>query len=110
MPYFMHQWQYKHESLKALIERPHDRSEVAARAIEAHGGKLHQFFLSFGDQDGIAIAEYPDHHCAAAAALTVGAEGALSHIKTTLLLTPEESVSAMKMAGSVKSGYSAPGD
>ena len=108
MSFYMFQFSYKDTALKVLVDHPQDRSEAAARVIEAHGGKLHSFFFAFGDYDGVAISEFPDNESVTAAVLTVAASGAVASIKTTVLITPEEAVGAMRRAGSVESGYAAP--
>ncbi len=108
MSFYMFQWRYKEAALKAMVQHPQDRSEAARAAIEAYGGKLHQFFFAFGDFDGVAISEFPDNESATAAALTIGAGGAASAIKTTVLISTEEAVRAMERAGTVRSGYTPP--
>ena len=51
-----------------------------------------------GDHDIVLTVEMPDNTKAAAMALAVGAGGAVSDYKTTVLLTPEEAVQAMSDA------------
>lgn len=108
MPYYMLQASYKDEQIKALTQNPQDRSVQASALIEAHGGKLREFFFAFGDYDVVAISEFPDNESAAAAALTVASSGAFSDIKTTALLSADEAKRAMKKAGSTKSGFKTP--
>jgi uncharacterized protein with GYD domain len=108
MSFYMFQWRYKEAALKAMVQHPQDRSEAARKAIEAYGGKLHHFFFAFGDFDGVAISEFPDAESATASALTIGAGGAASAIKTTVLISAEEAVRAMEKAGTIRSGYTPP--
>ncbi len=98
MPYYMIQASYKETAAQALIARPHDRSEVVKKMVESLGGKLHAFFLAFGDYDIVAIVEAPGNDSAVAAGLATVAGGALSKYRTTVLITPKEAVSAMKKA------------
>ena len=56
----------------------------------------------------MVISEFPSNVDAAAVALTVGASGAFSKMHTTVLITVEESVEAMKKANKVAGDYSAP--
>ncbi len=108
MSFYMFQWRYKEAALKAMVRHPQDRSEAARKAIEAYGGKLHHFFFSFGEYDGVAISEFPDTESATASALTIGAGGAASAIKTTVLISTKEAMGAMEKAGTVQSGYAPP--
>jgi uncharacterized protein with GYD domain len=98
MPYYLIQASYKESAAKALIARPHDRSAVVKKMLESLGGKLHSFFLAFGDYDVVAIVEAPDNASAVAAGLATVSGGAISKYKTTVLISPQEAVSAMKKA------------
>lgn len=109
MPYYMTQWTYKDPVFKALLKEPQDRSEVVSKAIEAFGGKLHQFFFAYGEYDGVVICEFADNETAAAFLMTVGAGGAVSSLRTTILMTSEEAVRAMSRARDAASAYKPPG-
>ena len=67
--------------------------------IEGMGGKLESFYYAFGEYDVVAIAEMPDNVSMAALSMTIGAGGNLSSFKTTVLLTMDEAVEAMRKAG-----------
>lgn len=110
MGHYLLQWSYKDGQMKAMVEKPQDRSKAAAKAITAFGGKLHEFFFAFGEYDGIAIAEFPDNESATASLLTIGGSGALSRLSTTVLITPDEAKRAMKKARDTKTGYTPPKD
>lgn len=107
MPTYLLQVRYMQQHLQALIENPQDRVEAARKIIEANGGTLHQLYFAFGDYDVVAISEFPDQESAAATAMTVGAFGPAT--KTTVLLTPDEAVSAMRKAKETRASYSPPG-
>lgn len=108
MPFYMQRFKYGANSLKALVDKPNDRRESAKRIVEAHGGKLREYFLAFGEYDVLVIAEYPDHAAATAVSMTVGASGAFSGGETTPLVTMEEAVAAMKRANKAKGVYKPP--
>lgn len=101
MPYYLIQASYKETAAKALMARPQDRSGVVKKMVESLGGKLHSFFLSFGDYDVVVIAELPGNEAAVAMGLGSVAGGALSKYHTTVLLSPNEAVGAMKKAKKV---------
>ncbi len=108
MPYFMTQWTYKDRQIEALVDNPHDRYEVVRRLFKDFGGELHQFFLSYGEYDGVAIAEFPDNTTATACLLTVAKSGAVAQLKTTVLISPKEALKAMKLAATTKTKYAPP--
>jgi uncharacterized protein with GYD domain len=71
------------------------------------GGKLHGFWYAFGTHDGYNIWEAPDNVSMAAVALAISAGGALSSLETTVLLTVEETMEALRKVERVR--YRAPG-
>jgi uncharacterized protein with GYD domain len=101
MPYYMIQASYKESAAKALVAKPQERSAVVKKMVESLGGKLHSFFLSFGDYDVVVIAELPGNEAAVAMGLSSVSAGALSKYHTTVLLSPSEATGAMKKAKKV---------
>ena len=108
MPFYLQRFKYAANSMKALVAKPKNRRDAAKKLIEAHGGKLHEYYLQFGAYDVVLIAEYPDNATATAISLTVGASGAFSGGETTPLITMEEAVKAMTKAGKAKAAYKPP--
>ena len=72
---------------------------------EAAGGKFVGGWLRFGDYDIVVIAAMPDNESMAAVALAVGAGGAIKASKTTVLMTGDQGVTALKKASAVTRGY-----
>jgi uncharacterized protein with GYD domain len=103
MPSYLIQASYTVEALQALMKKPQDRTAVVAKAVENLGGSLTGLWLSFGDQDIVALVELPNNVGAAALALAIAAGGALKTTKTTPLLTVAQGIQALKKAAS--SGY-----
>jgi uncharacterized protein with GYD domain len=103
MPAYLVQASYSIEAMQAMMKKPQDRTEVISAAIEKLGGKLVGLWLSFGDQDVVAIMEMPNNISAAAMSLAIAAGGALKSTKTTPLFTVAQAMSAMKKAAT--SGY-----
>ena len=107
MPRYMVQGSYGTESISSMVKNPSDRAAALRGMVKGWGGKLESFYFSFGDYDVVVIAEVPDNVTMAAVAMAVGASGALKSFKTTILLTAEEAVDAMRKASSLN--YRAPG-
>jgi uncharacterized protein with GYD domain len=108
MPMYLTRFSYTPATWAKLLKRPEDRRVAAKQYIEAVGGKLHGLWYAFGDHDGYSLWEAPDNVSMAATALAIGAGGALTSIQTTVLLTIEETVAAMKKASSIR--YRPPGE
>jgi uncharacterized protein with GYD domain len=105
MPMYLFQGKYTLESLKRLVDKPQDRTEVVRKMVEAGGGKLHHLFFAFGDYDLVALFEFADNEAAAAQALAAAAGGSLSAGKTTVLMSFPDAVKAMKKAQTVAKAY-----
>ena len=98
----MVQFSYKAETVGNLIKNPEDRSIAVKKLIEKLGGKLLAFYYSFGDYDGIVIADMPDNMSGLAANMASIAAGGTAKLKTTVLITVEEAMAAMKKASGLK--------
>ncbi|MBV9075362.1 MAG: GYD domain-containing protein [Acidobacteria bacterium] len=103
MPLFLTQVAYSHEGWAALVKNPEDRTQVVRKPIEKLGGKVKDFWFSFGDYDVVGVVEFPDNVSAAAIAIAFAAGGACKSVRTTPLLTSAEALEAVKKAG--QSGY-----
>ncbi len=71
------------------------RRDQVDRMIRGLGGTLETFYYAFGDADVYGIVDLPDHASAAAVSMTVNATGAI-HVKTVILMSPEEIDAAAK--------------
>jgi uncharacterized protein with GYD domain len=107
MPLYLSKFSYKPETWARLISKPEDRQKAAQLYIESVGGKLHGFWYAFGSHDGYNLWEAPDNISMAAVALAIGGGGALSSFETTVLLTVEDTLDALRKAGQVR--YQPPG-
>jgi uncharacterized protein with GYD domain len=101
MPLFMIQAAYTPEALATLINNPQDRAEAIRPVIESLGGKLENFWFTFGDYDVVAICQMPDNVSAAAFSFIGSAGGAVKAIKTTPLMSAEDAIEAFKKASAL---------
>ena len=106
MPYYLVQVAYTKEAVQHMDEHPHNRIEAVRPAYEELGVTIRDAFLAFGDYDAVLLVEAPDNVHMAAISLAVTAGGAITHYKTTPLLTWDEGVEAMRLAG--ESSYTPP--
>jgi len=107
MPVYLSKFSYTPETWARLIRNPEDRRKAAQSYIESVGGKLHGFWYAFGAHDGFTLWEAPDNISMAAVALAIAAGGALSSLETTVLLTVDETIDALRKAEEVR--YRPPG-
>ncbi len=107
MAYFLIQASYTPGAWAAQIKNPQDRLNAVAEMLAPTGVKFVQAFYAFGEYDLVIIAEAENNVDAAAGVLAAVSGGALSNIKTTVLMTSEDGVAAIRKAGEVN--YSPPG-
>ena len=90
MAKYLFQASYVGDGLKGLLaEGATARVDHVKQLITDMGGTIEAFYFSFGEDDVVAIGEFPDQETAAAFSLAVNASGAV-RIKTTVLMTPEQ--------------------
>ena len=107
MALYLTRFSYTPETWARLSQKPEDRRDAAREYIEAVGGKLHGFWYAFGEYDAYSLLEAPDNVSIAAVAMAISGGGALSKYETTVLLTVEETMDAMRRAHDIK--YRPPG-
>jgi len=107
MPVYLSKFSYTPETWAKLIKNPEDRRVAAQEYIESVGGSLHGFWYAFGAHDGYTLWEAPDNRSMAAVALAIGGGGALRSLETTVLLSVDDTLAALRKAGEI--GYRPPG-
>jgi len=106
MAYYMYQASFTAEAWAKMVKEPQNREAALRPSIEKLGGKLIGYWMAFGESDAVVIVQLPDNVSAAAASLAATAGGAVKSLKTTPLMSVEESMEAMRKAAGV--GYRAP--
>lgn len=105
MPRYMFIARYDSAGAKGVLAKGGTaRAGVIEKAAAASGGRMVTFDFAFGDDDVFTICELPDNKAAAALALTVNSTG-LAHVRTVVLITPEDIDAASKQEVS----YTGPG-
>ncbi|MEU0272436.1 GYD domain-containing protein [Streptomyces sp. NPDC006307] len=107
MPLYLSRFGYTPQTWARMIGHPEDRTEAARTYIESVGGTLHGFWYAFGSHDGYTLWEAPDNVSMAAVALAISGGGALSSLETTVLLTVDETLDALRKAERI--AYRPPG-
>jgi uncharacterized protein with GYD domain len=108
MPFYLYQLSYTPEAVRGMLASPSDRKAAATKLIEGLGGKLHHLFFAFGKYDVVCLIEGPDDKMMAAGSLIVASSGTVATSHTTKLLTSEEAMEVMTMAGKTTGSYKPP--
>ena len=107
MANYLVQASYTSGSWATQIQNPQNRLEQVGKMFASKGVKFITGYYAFGEFDLCIIMEGPDNVTAASALIAAAAGGALSKIQTTVLMTAEEGLEAIKGAGSID--YKPPG-
>ena len=102
MPLYLTKFSYTPETWARLIAKPEDRRK-AAQVVHRVGRREAPWLrYAFGAHDGYNLLEAPDNVSMAAVALAIGGGGALSSIETTVFLTVDETMEALRKAEKIK--------
>jgi uncharacterized protein with GYD domain len=101
MALYMVQGAYTAEAIAMMAKNPQDRSVPVRELAQKLGGRLISLYYCFGEYDVLGLVELPDDTAATALAMAIVSPGHLKGIKTTKLFTVEETVEAMRKAGSL---------
>src|SRR3954470_6929887 len=107
MPMYLTTFSYTPETWAMMIAQPEDRRKAAQTYIESVGGSLHGFWYAFGAYDGVTLWEAPNDVSMAAVALALGGGGAIKSMETTVLLSVDDTLEALRTAQGI--GYRQPG-
>jgi uncharacterized protein with GYD domain len=106
MPKYLFQASYTAAGTKGLVsEGGTGRRNLIAHMCRELGGELESFYYAFGESDVFSVADLPDGVTAAAVTLAINKSGAV-HVKTTVLLSPED----VDLAAQKTTGYRPPGE
>ena len=98
MPLYMTQGTFTSDSWATQIRNPQNRAEQIRALFEANGGRLLSCYYAFGEYDAVIIYEMPDNVSTTAVLMASAGGGALKALKTTVLMSVEEAVEAMRRA------------
>lgn len=97
MSKYLYRASYTPEGLKELLkDGGSKRRDFVAQVAKAMGISVEAFYFAFGDDDVYIIVDALDNATAAAGTLLMNAAGIVT-VRTTLLMTPEETDEVVKM-------------
>jgi len=109
MSTFIVQGRWTSEAVKGMLAHPEDRAVALSKMYESSGGKLLNFYVTFGEYDFLIIAESPSEHALLSGLIVAGAGGAVTNLKTTVAVTSAEAKKAFEAAKGLVSSYTPPG-
>jgi uncharacterized protein with GYD domain len=104
---YMLQASYTQQGLAGLVSSPEDRSGVIKELVESVGGNVITFDYCFGEFDVVVVSELPDDTTMASVVMAVGASGAVTNLRTTVLIPAADGFAAAQRAKGIS--YRPPG-
>jgi uncharacterized protein with GYD domain len=98
MTVYIVQGRYTSAALKGMVAKPEDRRAETQGLVERAGGKLLDYYITFGDYDFLLIYENPNPIAAFAGAVIGGSTGGVTDLKTTVALTSAEAKQGYELA------------
>ena len=107
MSTYLVKFTYTPETWGKLLSKPEDRRETLAPLFEDAGVRLLGFWYALGSPDGYILAEAADGLAPESTLMAAYASGAFSSVSTTVLLTVDETLAALRRDSGVS--YRPPG-
>lgn len=109
MPIFMTQGRYTTSAIRGMVSAPEDRSRAVEALVTASGGRMINYYMTFGDYDFVVISVGPSEKAMASALVAAAAGGGVTGLKTTLLISPTEMKEAFEEAGNIANSFKSAG-
>jgi uncharacterized protein with GYD domain len=110
MPKYLANFTYSSGSWARLINTPEDRTAAAKKVVEALGGTLECIYWQMdSEEDGLAIANFPDSISASAVQTAINKTGAFKTVDTHELLTSDQLRERLILAKDATRVYDVPG-
>ncbi len=110
MTIYITQGRYTRDAITGMIDKPEDRAKAVAALATAAGAKLLSYYVTFGDYDFLVIMESnKDPTKPMAAMMAVASAGGATDLKTTVAVSSQDAVKAMRLAKKIGKGFKAAG-
>ena len=109
MTIYITQGRYTDQAIKGMIAKPEDRKQAVSALIEAAGGKLLDYYVTFGEFDFLVISEADDDVDMAAGLLTAAASGGVSDLNTKIAMRTTDAMKAMEKSKQLVEKFRAAG-
>jgi uncharacterized protein with GYD domain len=109
MPIYISRGRFTSDAVKGMVSKPENRKAAVSKLFESVGGRLIEWYLTFGRHDWLVIGEFPDDKSAGAAVLAAAAGGSLSDVETTPAMTAEDAHATFVSAGKAAKAFRSAG-
>jgi uncharacterized protein with GYD domain len=109
MTIFITQGRYTGDAVRGMMNKADNREEVVKKLVEKAGGKLHGYYVTFGEYDFLSIVEAPSEEAVLTMLITTAAGGSVTDLKTTTAVTMAQAMNAFKSAKEVGKSFRSAG-
>jgi uncharacterized protein with GYD domain len=109
MPIFITQGRYTREAIKGMITKPEDRADAVSRLFSKAGGRLLNYYVTFGEYDFLLICEAPSETQMAAILMAAASGAGVTGLRTTLAISSIEAKGVFAAAGDLAPGFRSAG-
>jgi uncharacterized protein with GYD domain len=109
MTIYIVQGRYTGDAVRGMMNKSENREEVVRKLIEKVGGKLHGYYVTFGEYDFLIVSEAPSEEACLTTLITAAAGGSVTNLKTTVAVTIAQAMKAFKSAKDVGRSFRSAG-
>ncbi len=105
MTTYITQGRFTAKALEGILNKPEDRFQAVAALMESSGGKLLDYYVTFGDHDFLIISEGESEQDILAALLTAAASGTVTDLRTVPAITSVDAKAVYEKAQSMRESF-----
>ncbi len=110
MTIYITQGNYTLEGMQGMLATPEDRSVAVTALAKAAGGKLVEYYVTYGEYDFLVIIESNKKDSDMMGALMAAAAGGgITNVKTTIAVSSKKAVQAMRAGKRIIKGFKSAG-
>jgi uncharacterized protein with GYD domain len=110
MTTYITQGNYTREAIQGMLAKPEDRAVAAAALMKAAGGKLSQYYVTYGEYDFLIIFDGGKNEAnVMGALLAAAAGGGVTNLKTTVAVTSKNAMKAMRAGKRIQKSFRSAG-
>lgn len=104
MAVFITQGRFTSTAIKGMMENPEERAAAIRHLFEMSGGKLLNYYLTFGEYDFLVVSEGP-YEGVAISSIVTSSSGAVTDLKTTLAMSAGEMKESFAKAAKLSASF-----
>jgi uncharacterized protein with GYD domain len=110
MTTYITQGNYTLEGMQGMLATPEDRAVAVAALAKAAGGKLVEYYVTYGEYDFLIIIESNKKDTDMMGALMAAAAGGgITNVKTTIAVSSKKAVQAMRAGKRIAKSFKSAG-